>query len=125
MQLSGIKPPRPNIPLWKTESAVPAMKASNTDKFDNRLQLVCWPELTDDRICRRFSRGFYKSFPTTQGADVIKAAFERGLLQLGMMQTLELTPELVRGEVPAELTALKMPELVICRNILENKVLFF
>jgi hypothetical protein len=71
--------------------------ATESTIFQNDLRVVCWPHLTDDIMCQRFAKGFYKFFSKrASNLKWLKFCFESGISCLATRKV-KLTPELVRG----------------------------
>ena len=96
------------------QAQVLVQRAEASTSYKRKLQVVSWPGLTDDRICARFAQGFYQRLAKVRRFDTdewVKDCFSNGNRRV-MLNKIELTPELIRGEVTAEATAATLPELL-------------
>jgi hypothetical protein len=82
-----------------------------------KLQVTYWPGPTDDRMCRRYSRGYYTQKQLCDQRDDVgwvQVCHEAGLRQV-RMKKLQLDPELLRGAAAPgvhALTEMTMPALL-------------
>jgi parallel beta-helix repeat protein len=80
------------------------------------LRVVCWPELTDDLMCLRYAKGFYKHLGLLREkralaeSDWISVCHANGLRQV-RIKKVKLNPELLRGDSNLVVTQVELPQL--------------
>jgi hypothetical protein len=92
--------------------------AEESTIFQNNLRVVCWPHLTDDIICQRFSLGFYKLFgKRASNPRWLDLCFASGKMGIGhTTRKVRLTPELVRGDLP-DVVIFEPPQLLDINSV--------
>jgi hypothetical protein len=98
--------------------------ADRCQRYNKKLRVVCWPDLTDDLVCQRYAKGFYKHMDTLReeskrthaDSDWIGSCHENGVRQV-RIKKVELTPALVRGDPNPKVTQVKLPQLLDAQSI--------